>query len=84
MWEKFTDIVVKVHETAKKVDLHYVVCIWKGPFGELNHRAGYFEHYMEAMMFCQMLKETYENKFQLPYRIYSSVHELNDVGNLCV
>lgn len=84
MLEKFSAIVDNVRGTAKKVNLHYVVCIFESPFGELNHRAGYFEHYLEATMFCEMLQKTYENKFNLPYRMYSSVRELDGVGNLCV
>lgn len=82
MLERVKEIVFRVRETAAKADLLYVVCIWKGPFSEINYRVGYFESNTEATFFGQKLKECYTNKFQLPFIIYSSVDHLNNVGNL--
>lgn len=82
MWEKVNDIVFRIKETASKADLLYVVCIWKSPFGELNHRVGYFESTTEATFFGQKLHDAYENNFKLPHVIHSNVGSLNNLGNL--
>ncbi len=71
-----------VVDTAAKAELSYAVCIWKGPFGELNYRVGYFESTTETVFFAQKMNDCYNNKFVLPHIVYSSVASVNNIGNL--
>ncbi len=81
-WEHANKVLTKVRATANLAKLLYVLCFWYSPFGDLNHRVGYFESYCEASGFADQLKECYADKYQLPYRIYSSVDRCDNVGNL--
>ena len=82
MWEEVNNIVFRIREKASKADLLYVVCIWKGPFGEINHRVGYFESTTEAVFFGQKLHDAYTNKFQFPHVVHSNVDSVNNLGSL--
>lgn len=82
MLERVKEIVFRVRETAAKADLLYAVCVWKGPFSEINYRVGYFESTTETVFFAQKLQAAYRDKFQLPYIVYSSVDSVDNIGNL--
>ena len=82
MWEEVNDLVARIRSTATKADLLYVVCIWKGPFGEINHRVGYFESTTETAIFGQKLHDCYTNKFKFPHVVHSNVASVDNLGNL--
>lgn len=82
MLERVKEIVFRVRETAEKAGLLYVLCIWKGPWDDINYRVGYFEETQEAEIFGDKLRKYYSESMQLPYMMYSSVEELDAVGNL--
>lgn len=81
-WQHANEVLDRVKVTANKVGLFYILCFWYGPFGDLNNRVGYFESWPEAEGFAKQLKECYEVKHKLPYRIYASLGCYDNVGNL--
>lgn len=82
MLEQIKEIVFKVKERAVKAGLLYVVCIWKGPWNDINYRVGYFEEAQEAEIFGEKLCKYYAQSMQFPYMMYSSIEEFDAVGTL--
>ena len=50
-------------------EYYNVVIFWKGPFGGLNKRTGFFEEYLEAEEFADHLNKIYRD-MDMPYVIY--------------
>jgi len=80
--DRVREILDHIKTVASRADLLYAVCIWKGPFGEVNYRVGYFESTTETVFFAQKMNDCYNNKFVLPHIVYSSVDSVNNIGNL--
>lgn len=55
---------------SKASGLWLTFCVWIGPFGELNHREGYFTDITEAESFKCMLEETYTKKYPQEHAVY--------------
>ena len=67
-------------DVALKNKFFFTVCFWMSPVSEqLEHRVGYFESSMEAIMYSTMLTECYKN---MKYYIVSNALEQPVDGNL--
>ena len=51
-------VIHKTIEKARQIKVHSVILFWVSPFGNLDHRIGYFEDYTEAEMFAKFLHES--------------------------
>lgn len=59
-----------LNEYVNNYPIKYVVVIvWISPFGNLEHRSGAFEEYMEAEEFVRHLKDKYDS-MNITYSIY--------------
>lgn len=62
-------------QTACNSNLHFVLCIFKSPFG-LEKRVGYFEDAQEAIAFSIVLLKTY-SKLGVPFELSSDIIDIN-------
>ena len=56
-------------EKARKIETHSVVLLWISPFGNLDHRVGYFEDYDDAARYA--------------YDIYTACKKANGDDAVC-
>lgn len=72
-------IIEKIELKAHKANLYYVVCFWKTPFNNIDHRVAYFESVIEASIWFQSTLEKYAKD---KCYIVSDIQSLNYDGKL--
>lgn len=67
--QKADSILREVATTMNKSRLHSACVIWVSPFGNLDHRVGYFPDYTDCEQYAKTLDEQYK-RTGMTYEVY--------------
>ena len=67
--KKADSILLEVREVMSKCRLHSACVIWVSPFGNLDHRVGYFPDYTDCEQYAKTLDEQYK-RTGMTYEVY--------------
>lgn len=67
--KKADSILREVREVMSKCRLHSACVIWVSPFGNIEHRVGYFPDYTDCEQYAKTLDEQYK-RTGMTYEVY--------------
>lgn len=67
--QKTDEIFREIAKTMNESKLHSALVIWISPFGNLDHRVGFFPDYIDCEGYAKFLKKSYEN-LDMTYEVY--------------